>query len=167
MSAPSDVSNQFYGVSDDAVAGYGAQLFVADQSSPETFEAIAGVKSIPIPTQQTTDIDVTHLRSPNRHKEHKAGMRDTGQIQVEMVYMPTHRSQSMTGGGTGPFQYGGLPVLQADGVNRSFKIVCNDDNATTILFRAYIGAFSPGTVGYDGTIPATLTLQPVQAPTLP
>lgn len=167
MSIPTDVTGQFYSVADDAIAGYGAQLEIGDGASPEVFEAIAAVTRIVPGAQSSSDVRTTHLRSSNRHEEHRAGMRDTSPFTVEGTYTPTHRSHSTTGGGSGPFASGGLPYLAAQGTNHNFKIVCNDSNTTTVTFRAYVATFSIGEINKDGVIPFTCTMQPTEAPVLP
>lgn len=167
MSIPTNVTGEFYAASDDAIAGYGAQLEVGDGASPEMFEAIAAVTRITPGAQSSTDVKTTHLRSPNRHEEHRAGMRDTSVFTVEGTYVPTAVSHATAGGGSGPFASGGLPYLASQGDNHNFKIVCNDANTTTITFRAYVATFSVGEINKDGVIPFTCTMQPTQAPVLP
>jgi hypothetical protein len=163
-----DVTGDFYAAGDDAVAGYGGQFLVGDDGSPEGFTAVAGVMKIPLPAQSSTDIKTTHLRSPNRHEEHRAGMRDTPAFTVELLWLPYHVSQSVAGGGTGAFSGGGLAAMAADGLNRNFKFVANDGSpATTLVIRGYVATFAPGEVNKDGVIMATCTIQPAAAPTLP
>jgi hypothetical protein len=163
-----DVSGTFYAAGNDAIAGYGGQFMVGDGASPENFEAVAGVVKIPLPAQSSTDVKTTHLRSPNRHEEHRAGMRDTPAFTVELIWLPYHPSQSVAGGGSGSFTTGGLAAMAADGLNRNFRFVANDGSpATTLDIRGYVATFAPGEVNKDGTIPATCTIQPAQAPTLP
>jgi hypothetical protein len=164
----SNVTDTFYAAGDDAVPGYGGQFMVGDGLSPESFEAVAGVVSIPLPAQTSTDVKTTHLRSPNRHEEHRAGMRDTPPFTVNLIWLPYHPSQSVAGGGAGSFTGGGLAAMAADGLNRNFKFVANDGSpATTLVIRGYVATFAPGEVNKDGTIAATCTIQPAAAPTLP
>jgi hypothetical protein len=163
-----NVTDEFYAAGDDAIAGYGGQFMIGDGASPEAFEAVAGVVKINLPAQTSTDVKTTHLRSPNRHEEHRAGMRDTPAFTVELVWLPYHRSQSLAGGGSGAFADGGLAAMAADGLPRNMRFVANDGSpATTLDLRGYVATFAPGEINKDGTIPATATIQPTQAPTLP
>lgn len=165
---PVDVTDQFYAAGDDALVGYGWQMLVGDGLSPESFTAVAGVTRVQLPAQSSSDIKTTHLRSPNRHEEHRAGMRDTPAFTVEMTWLPYHPSQSYAGGGTGAFATGGLPKMADDGTNHNFKFVANDGSpATTVTIRGYVGTFSPGQLDKDNPVPATCSIQPVQAPSLP
>jgi len=163
-----DVTDEFYAATDDAIAGYGGQFMVGDGASPETFEAVAGVVRIPLPAQTSTDVRTTHLRSLKRHEEHRAGMRDTPAFTVDLIWLPYHPSQSVAGGGSGSFASGGLAAMAADGANRNFRFVANDGSpATTLDIRGYVATFAPGEVNKDGFIAATCSIQPAQAPTLP
>lgn len=158
-----DYTDTFYRIADDAIHGYGAQLMVGDGASPETFQAIAGILSIQPGEISTADIDTTHLRSPNRHREHRAGIRDSGPFTVTGTWLPKDESQSYTGGGSGSFVSGGLAYLAAQGTNHNFKIVLNDGSpATEWPFRAYVASFTPGGIGVDDRITFTATFQPVQ-----
>src|SRR5690242_18170024 len=121
-----DVTGDFYAAGDDAIAGYGGEFQVGDGLSPESFTAVAGVMKIPLPAQSSTDIKTTHLKSPNRHEEHRAGMRDTPAFTIDLLWLPYHPSQSVAGGGSGAFANGGLAAMAADGLNRNFRFVAND-----------------------------------------
>lgn len=82
----------------NARVGYGIQLKVGQGDSPETFTAVPYVNTI-TPGDATTEVaDVTHLRSPNRHREKLATIRDSGAIAFEMDYDPTHGAHKVGGG---------------------------------------------------------------------
>src|SRR3954470_10398146 len=93
----SDVTDSYY--AGEAFDGYGSQLLVGqDDGSPETFVAVADVEMI-TPGEMKTDVfEKTHLRSPSAHKEHKAGLRDSGPFQLKGNWRPGHGSQSTAGG---------------------------------------------------------------------
>lgn len=158
----SNRTNQFYPIADDAIHGYGAQLLVGNGASPETFQALAGLLSIQPGEINASDIDTTHLRSPNRHREHRSGIRDSAPFTVTGTWLPKDESQSYTGGGAGSFVGGGLAKHAADGQNRNYKIVLNDGSpATEWPFRAYVASFTPGEIGVETKIDFTATFQPV------
>ena len=154
----------FYGAADEVVHGLGAELQVGDAGSPEAFESIAGVRGITFGDMSTADIDVTHLRSPDAHREHRAGVRDSGAFTVTGVFMPGEESLNNTGGGSGSFQGGGLIALWRGRQNHNFKIVLNEgspDNEWS--FRAYVSQFQLGEVGIDDIVTYTASFMPVQA----
>src|SRR5688572_32691011 len=117
-----DRTDTFYAAA-EAIHGYGAQLMVGDGSSPQQFEALATIVSITPGGMNTEDIDRTHLRSPDAHKEHMAGMRDSAAFTCTGIWLPEEQSQSNAGGGTGPFASGGLIALWRGRANHNFKIV--------------------------------------------
>lgn len=159
-----DRTNTFF-AAEDAIHGYGAQLMVGDGATPENFEAIAALTTITPGEMSTEDIDRTHLRSPDAHKEHMAGMRDSGAFECEGIWLPNEQSQSNAGGGSGAFASGGVISMWRDRLNRNFKIVLFADGSPSIEwpFRGYISQFQPGEIGADDKIPFTLAMQPTEA----
>jgi hypothetical protein len=159
-----DRTGTFYPVADDAIHGDGAELQMGNGASPEVFEAIAGVLTITPGEMTTADIDTTHLRSPDAHREHRAGIRDSGAIQVTGVLLPNEQSQSNTGGGTGPFQAGGLISKWRGRANHNFKIVFAEGSPNNEWpFRAYVSQFQPGEIGVDDKVNFTASFMPNQA----
>jgi hypothetical protein len=160
----SDRTDSFY-AAEDAIHGYGAQLLMGDGENPEAFEAIATIRSITPGEMSTEDIDRTHLRSPDAHKEHMAGMRDSGAFECEFIWLPNEQSQSNTGGGSGAFQNGGVIAKWRGRQNHNFKIVLNDNVSpqTEWPFRGYVSQFQPGEIGVDDLIGGTLSIQPTEA----
>jgi hypothetical protein len=162
----SDVTGTYY-AAEDSIQGYGGQVEIGNGASPEVFEAIAAVKTLKFGETKTADVDRTHLRSLNAHKEHAPGMRDTSAFEITGPYLPTARSLTTAGGGSGAFSGGGLPALAAARTVHNFKVVCADTNTTTIEFRAYVAGFSLSELQEDGTVMYTATFMPTQAIDLP
>jgi len=165
MAIPTNVTDQFYGAADDAIAGYATQIEVGDGASPEVFEAIAVVTRIQPGAQTSTDVKTGHLRSPGRHEEHRSGMRDTAPMTIEGSYVPTTKSHSTAGGGTGAFTAGGLPYLAAQGTNHSFRV--KFPGGQVYSMRGYIATFGIGEVTKDNVVTYTCTVQPTEAPVMP
>lgn len=158
-----DRTDTFY-AAEGAIHGYGAQLMVGDGASPEHFEAIAAVVSITPGAMNTADIDRTHLRSPDAHREHMPGMRDSGAFTCEMIWLPDEESQNNAGGGTGAFASGGTIALWRDRSINNFKIVVGRGSPQIEWpFRGYVSQFQPGVIGVDDKINATASFQPTQA----
>lgn len=162
----SDRTGTYYSA-EGAIIGYGAQVLIGNGASPEVFEAVAGVKSVTMPETAFADTDLTHLRSPNRHKEHKAGIRDSSELSVEGQYIFGEQSLSTAGGGSGPFSAGGLPVLSADGVARNVIVRFADDDTSEVEIRGYIKGFSLTNVDTETPVGYKFAVMPTQAITLP
>lgn len=167
-----DRTGDFYAVADEAIHGYGAELQMGDTvgavaSPSENYQSIAGLLTITPGEMTTADIDCTHLRSPDAHREHRAGIRDSGAITCTGVWLPTDESQSNAGGvgsGGGPFSTGGLIAIWRSRQNRNMKIVLAEGSPSNEFpFRAYCSQFQPGEIGIDDKINFTASFMPNQA----
>lgn len=149
-----------------AIHGYGAQLLKGNGSSPtETFQAVAGVRRITFGAMETADINRTHLRSPDAHHEHMAGLRDSGALQVECIYLPLDESHSYTGGGSGAFITGGLLADWTNRTTHNWKIVLYQDGSPSIEipFTGYVSQYQPGEAGVDDLVGATVSFMPTES----
>ncbi len=162
-----DRTGDFYAAT-AAVHGYGFQLMVGNGASPELFEAVAYLKTTTPGEASTDDIDRTHARSPGAHKEHMAGLRDSGAFTFEGIYIPSEDSLSTAGGGTVAFTDGGLPSFWTDRQDRNFKLVLNDGSpATEMPFRGYVNSFQIAQIGIEDVIGFSGGIQPTEAFVLP
>lgn len=92
-----DITDLYY--AGDAFIGYGAQMMVGQgQASPETFVAIPDIESITPGDMTTGIVQITHLRSPDRHHEKKGTIRDSGPIVCAGNYRPSHGAHKQAGG---------------------------------------------------------------------
>jgi len=155
-----DATDQFY--PSEGFNGYGSQLMVGDGTSPEEFEAIAFIDTITPGDMTTNMIDRTHLRSPEAHREKLAGLRDSGPFTISGTWVPSHRSQSNTGGGSGSFASGGLIALWRTRVEKNFKIVLSDGSpGTEWPFRGVVSKFQPGEISGDEKVNFTAEITPL------
>jgi|SRR5690606_3597494 len=162
-----DRSDTYY-AAEGGFIGYGAQLKLGDGASPEVFEAVFGVRNIQLGDTNIEDVDLTHLRSLNAHREHAPGMMDTDAFTITGVYKPDEDSLSTAGGGTGPFQGGGLPYLRNQrGIHNWIIALPFGSPAEEVAFRGYISGFSLSDLIQDAVVEYTLTIQPTQAFALP
>ena len=70
--------------------GLGATLEISDGASPETWTAIANVKSIDGPNDTTEIIDATHLGSSGGYREKRPHLQDGGTVSAEVSFDPSH-----------------------------------------------------------------------------
>lgn len=123
----SDVTDLYY--EGEAFIGYGAQVLVGqDDGSPETFVAIPDVNSITPGDMTTGVIPKTHLRSPGRHHEKLATIRDSGAIVIECNYRPTHGAHKQ-GGGDGFAAGRSVVKLWQNVTEANFRIVMPDESS--------------------------------------
>jgi len=157
----SDMTGSFYAA--EGIHGYGTQWLIGDGSSPENFEAVPYVKRITPGDMNTAVLDKTHLRSPEAHREKKAGLRDSGAFSIEMIYHPRHESQSNQGGGSGIFQNGGLFAMWRGREEKNMKLIFFDGSPGTELpFRGCITKCQIGEIGEDALVPLMVEVTPLQ-----
>jgi len=129
----SDVTNTYY--PGEAITGYGAQLLVGQggisvDPEDDTYAAVADVMEI-TPGDMTTEVvDITHLRSPEAHREKKATLRDSGPFALSGNWRPTHGSQNNAGGDGHNI---GLIGLWRTRQQRNFKIQVPTDTVGTAV----------------------------------
>lgn len=71
----------------DAQIALGAYLEI-DVSQSGSWIEFAEVKSIAGPSRDKQLHDVTHLRSPNRYREWKSGLKDGGELTLTVNFIP-------------------------------------------------------------------------------
>lgn len=118
---------------------------------------VAGVTNISGPGLTLETIDVTNHSSTSAWREFVGGLKDGGEISLDIVYDPaaaTHKNAS-----------GGLLYLLDQRTSGSFSIVFPDSGNTTWSFTAFVTSFEPGAPVADG-LTASVTLKITGAPTL-
>jgi hypothetical protein len=71
-----------------AKIGYGSQLLIASPDAPTTYVALAEITNI-TPPPMTRDLpEATHMESPGGWKEYVPGLKDGGEISVDMNFIP-------------------------------------------------------------------------------
>ncbi|MPZ58438.1 MAG: hypothetical protein GEU91_18485 [Rhizobiales bacterium] len=71
----------------DAAIGHGT-IFSVLTALPSTFTTIAEVTSIGPPSQARDAIDATHMNSPEQWREFIGGLKDGGEVAIELNYVP-------------------------------------------------------------------------------
>ncbi len=118
---------------------------------------VAGVTNIGGPGLTLETIDVTNHSSTSAWREFVGGLKDGGEIPVDIVFDPvaaTHKNAS-----------GGLLYLLTTRASASFTITFPDAAPTTWTFTAFVTSFEVGAPVADG-LTASVTLKITGAPTL-
>lgn len=163
-----DVTGDFY--AGDAFIGYGAELRVGQgDGSPETFVAVPDITTITPGDMTTGVVDITHLRSPNRHREKKGTIRDSGPFQIAGNYRPEHGAHK-TGGGDGFEADYSLVSLWEDVREANFEIELPLDAgspAEVLQFAGVVTKYQIGSITIDNKVEFTAEITPLRAYTLP
>lgn len=120
--------------------GYNA-VFERDDTG---FSAIAEVVSITPPQMSKDTPDATHLGSPDGYREFISGLRDAGEVSLELNYVPSDATQALL-----------RTDFDAD-TSRSYRITFPD--ASTITFDGFVTALSPS-VPLDDKMALSVTLK--------
>jgi hypothetical protein len=161
-----DVTGDFY--DGDAFIGYGTEFLVGQGGSPETFVAVPDVESITFGDMTTGTVDTTHLRSPGRHRERKATIRDSGAISLVCNYRPDNGAH-MQAGGDGFDMTHNLLALWRNVTENNFKLILPEDASTPaspvslieLPIRGVITRYQIGQLTLDGKTTCTVDITPL------
>lgn len=134
-------------MSTQASIGHGALLAIMDlDQSPAAFVDIAEVLNISGPSLARDAVDATHTASTEGWREYIPGLKDAGEVSVEMNYIP---------GGSGDTYMRG--TFDAETLTQ-FRISEPNSPATTITFNAIVTAYETERP-VDDKMVATATLK--------
>lgn len=140
----------------DGTIGFGTLLKVGDGGGPETFTAIAEIADISGPGLSHEPVQATHMQSPGAWHEYIKGLKDGGEISLDLTYLPGHATQDASTGLLKDFN---------DRILRNFQLVFPDTGTTTWSFAAFITGFEPS-APKDDRLSAAVTLKISGQPTL-
>lgn len=72
----------------EASIGYGTKFRLASPEAPAVFTALAEITSVSPPPMTRDIIDATHMESPDRWREFIAGLKDGGEISLDLNFVP-------------------------------------------------------------------------------
>lgn len=167
-----DVTGDFY--PGEAFIGYGTELLVGQGDSPETFVAVADVTLITPGDMTTGVVEKTHLRSPDRHREWLATLRNSGAFSMVGNYRPGHGSHTVSGG-DGFAADRSLVSLWRDVTEANFIIRLPGDAASSpdaspsidLEFEGVVTKYQIGALGTEQKVDFTAEITPLGAYTLP
>lgn len=162
-----DITNEYY--ASEGFIGYGTQVLVGQGGSPETFVAIPEVNSVTPGDMTTGTVQMTHLRSPGRHHEKKATIRDSGPIVLECNYNVMHGAHKQ-GGGDGFSATHNLLQLWRNVTECNFRIVLPDETGTggspdlgeVIDIAGVITRYQIGAIGLEEKVGCTIEITPLR-----
>lgn len=111
----------------------------------------------------TTGIaDFTHLRSPDRHREKKGTIRDSGPIVVVCGYDPAHGAHKLAGG-DGFSASQSLIALWRNVTENNFKIIYPTAAGSLELdIAGTITKYSIGELNVEGEVTCTFEITPLR-----
>lgn len=126
----------------DAMTGYDTKVEVQLSS---TWTELLEVTRVGPPRLTSNEVDATHLRSPNRTMESIKGMRNPGQMAIDLNHVPSSETDEY------------LLAWDAAGDTRPVRITY--PNGAVDTFPAYVLDYGPSDITVDGKLQATGNLK--------
>jgi len=104
----------------EAAIGYGSVFEMADEATPSTFVAMGEVYAIDPGSDETDEVEATHMQSPDRTREYIPGLVTPGEMSIEMNYIPGSAADLALLGASGKRNVGRITL--PNGVRKSFPI---------------------------------------------
>lgn len=139
----------------DGMSAFGTTIALGDGASPEVFTTIAYVTNIEGPGLSADTIDVTSHGSTDGYRQFVQGLKDAGEVSLELNFDPdaaTHVNAS-----------GGLAYEYEQGTESNYKITFPDTTVWT--FPGIVTGLSPS-APMDGKLSAAVTIKVSGKPTL-
>lgn len=134
----------------DARAGWGGEVHLSTDETEANLAELVEVVSFGLPDADVQEIEVTHLKSPNRRREFIAGMTDGGEVEVTLNYVPGSATDTL------------ITAARDAGTTRAIRFVIPDqagDPDWQVDTFAFVKGYAKGPVVADGKIEATLRLR--------
>lgn len=131
----------------EAGTGWGGEFHIHDGATPGALFELKQVKSFTLPQDEVEQVEITHLKSPNRRREYAPGMIDGGEFEVVL--------NMRAGSDTDVFCQG----FKDSGETRAFKAVIPERGVPTWDVEGDIicVGYDRGEVNVDDAMEATLT----------
>lgn len=133
--------------------GYGTLFKSGDGGSPEAFTTLAEVTNITPPGMSRDTVDATHMESPDAWREFIAGLKDGGEVSVEMNFIANGNAAVM------------MAELSLDGPSAVKNRQCVFPNGSIFAFAGILTGYEPE-APIDDKMVATATFKVTGKPTL-
>jgi len=140
----------------DGQIGVGTLLKGQDGGTPGVYSTIAEVAEIGPPELATADVKVTHHESPDATEEYIPGLKEGGDLELTVNYLPNHATHSAAGSG--------LLNLWKTRAVRNWQLVFPTTPTRTWTLSGYVKKFKPGTP-MDDKMSAEIAIKVASRPT--
>lgn len=133
------------------INGFGTAFQRGDGAGPEVFTSVADTTNISGPGLSRETIDVTSHSSPDAWMEFIGGLKDGGEVSLDVNYAPAMHD---------------VLIGDFDDVDpRNYRVVFPDPDTTTWSFKAVMTGFE-SEAPYDDKLAATITFKVSGKPTI-
>lgn len=133
----------------DPSIGWGGEVHLSTDETVANLEELFQVVSFGLPNDEVDEVEVTHLKSPNRRREYIAGLSDGGEIEVVLNYRPGSDTDALL-----------LAAKAARDVRAiRFVIPNNGVPAYQVDTFGYVSGYDRGTVAAGDKMEVTVTFR--------
>ncbi|HVJ69927.1 MAG TPA: phage tail tube protein [Sphingomicrobium sp.] len=132
-----------------AGTGWGGEFWLDNDAVTPVLTELKQVKSFTLPQDEVEQVEITHLKSPNRRREYAPGMIEGGEFEVTLNFRAGSDTDQL------------LADALTDGSTRNFKAVIPERGvaAWEIEGEAIVVGYDRGEVTPDDPMEATVTLK--------
>ena len=133
----------------EAAIGHGTKVLIASVAAPLVYVEVGEVTSVTPPPMTRDIIDATHMASPNKWREFIAGLKDGGEMSLDINFVPGSSTTTL------------LVLMQTETEPRPVKI--QFPNAEEWGFSAFCTGFEPSVPVADkmtASVKFTITGEP-------
>lgn len=130
----------------DPSIGWGGEVWL--HNGAELYELVQ-VVSFGLPNFETEDVEVTHLKSPNRIRQFIDGLKTGGSVDIVINYRPGSDTDTL------------IRAAKAAGDSREIKFGIPENGVVVyeVETMATVKAYDRGEVSADGKMEATVTVR--------
>lgn len=136
----------------EARIGWGGKFYLGTADTEASLVQMQEVMSVGFPSDETDEVEATHLLSPGRRKEFVAGLIDGGEFNVVMNYVPGSATDLA------------FTDAKDTGSTRKTRIVIPDNSGTgaadwNIVVSGFVKKYAPDEMTTGEIIRATATIR--------
>lgn len=134
----------------EARIGWGGECQLGASSSVASLVELEEVTSFGLPDDQADEVEVTHLKSPDRRKEFISGLTDGGEVEVSLNYVPGSATDVL------------IRDAKDAGDTRAVRFIIPDEQGVAewqITTQCFVKGYSRGPVTAGEKIAATVRLR--------
>lgn len=127
--------------------GWGGEVWLHNGTA---LTELKQVVSFGLPEDETDEVEVTHLKSPQKRREFIAGLTDGGEVEVVLNYRPGSDTDAL------------IRAARAAGNARAVRFIIPDEDGTPgwqVDTTAIVRRYARGEVAAEDKIEATMTLR--------
>lgn len=133
-----------------AAIGYGTILRVATPEAPAVFLELGEITAVTPPPMSRDTVDATHMQSPEKWREFIAGLKDGGEISMDLNFIPASETD--------------VRLREAQTEDKPSPVEIEFPNGSVWSFKAFCTGYEPD-VPLDDKMTATCTWKVTGKPT--